>query len=125
MESIGQLLDQFKAVIDERESLAIRDLELGKLKVDLERRIKDHAEATGLNQFANDFISVTVSDENRAKIDPAKWDDIFKWAAETGNINLIHRRVSDAKVIALIEEGVELPEGLGIDPYKKLAYRRK
>lgn len=124
-ENIGQILDQYKAVIDEREALATRDSELAKLKAALERQMLDHSEQSGVTQFANDFISVSVSDANRATYAPEQWDGIVKWAAETGNLNLIHRRLSDAKVVALIEEGIALPDGLGIEPYKKLSYRRK
>ena len=124
-ESIGNILDQYKAVIDEREKVAARDKELSKRKTELEREILAISERDGVNQFANEYISITVNEDARATYDPELWEGIVKWAVESNNIGLLYRQMSSAKLKAMIEEGVALPPGLSTEPFKKVAYRRK
>lgn len=60
----------------------------------------------------------------RAKYEPDKWPSIFKWCAENGYEYLIQRRTSDAKILDLIDNGVALPDGLGIEFYPQVDFRR-
>lgn len=75
-------------------------------------------------KVSDNGLTVTRRTKWRAKYDPEKWPTIFKWAAENGNEYLIHRRLSDAKVMELVDEGIQLPEGLTTEAYPSLDFRR-
>lgn len=124
-QKISAALTALRETIDELEAVREREVELNKKRYAIERELLSIHESTGLVAMANDYISVSVEDKDRATYAPDCWDDVLKWAVETGNMNIIQRRLSDAKVVALIGEGIPLPAGLGIEPYKKISHRRK
>lgn len=65
-------------------------------------------------------LTASVLTKDRAKYDPAEWPNIVKWAVETGNDHIIQRRMTDAKVVELVRNGVALPWGLGVESYKEV-----
>lgn len=69
-------------------------------------------------------ITVTVRQKWRAKYAPEQWASIVAWAGETGNSHLIQRRLSDKPVMELLDAGVSLPEGLTVEAYKDIDFRR-
>lgn len=68
-------------------------------------------------------LTVTRAEKQRATYSPDKWMEIGQWAFEQG-IPLIQRRLNDKVVRDLIESGVALPEGLGVEFYTELSTRR-
>jgi uncharacterized protein YlxW (UPF0749 family) len=124
--NVTETLRMLRQVIDEREQLAAQDKVLSERKSALEAELLNFHASTGLNSCAGAGLSVTFDDGAvRAKYDPSKWADIVKWAVSTGNDHIIQRRLTDAKVIDLIENGTALPEGLTVESYTKLSTRRK
>lgn len=120
----NELLARYRAIIDEREALAARDSLLSAMKESIERDLLEFAESSGLSSFEDDAIRVTVADKMRVRYDPERWTDILKWDIENG-IGAVQRRLTDAKIISLVEEGTALPEGLTLEGYKKVSHRRK
>lgn len=82
-------------------------------------------------QTGNDKISIkgvlSVGFDDgamRAKYDPEKWPSIVKWAGETGNEHVIQRRITDAKILDLVKNGVALPDGLSLEAFTKVSIRK-
>jgi hypothetical protein len=51
--------------------------------------------------------------------------DLHKWAVDTGNTHIFHRRLTDAKVIDLCNSGTALPEGLTLESFVNMNIRRR
>lgn len=107
------------------------DAQLSSIKESMEKVDHDILEAMSAAGMTKDGakvaehgLTVTRRTKWRAKYDPEKWADIFKWAAENGKEYLIHRRLSDAKVMELVDEGVQLPDGLTTEAFPSLDFRR-
>jgi hypothetical protein len=124
--NINATLARLKAVIDEREQLAAKDRTLSEERARLEAELLGFHGSTGLNSLSGAGLSVSFDDTAvRVRCEPSRWADIVKWAVSTGNDHVIQRRLTDAKVIELIENGTPLPEGLSVESYTKLSVRRK
>jgi len=74
--------------------------------------------------FKNDKISFTVKEEIVAKYEPELWNDILKYASAPGNEGLVQRRLNNAYVRGLIDEGEPLPSGVDFEAIKKSHVRR-
>ena len=122
--TIGELLTDLRAVVDERETLSTRDGELSKLKAEIEYALQCKAKEQGVPGFKSDAGSITFVDDLRAKYDPERWDAIVEWAVSSGNHFIFQRRLTDVKVKALVVEGVALPDGLSLESYTKTSFRR-
>ena len=123
---IGELLDELRRIIDAREALAAQDRPLATRRAEIEKEILDHATASGLQQFATDDLSVTVDlHAMRCRYDPERWDELMKWAVGLERCDLIQRRLNDAKILDLIDNGMALPDGLSVETYGKVSARRK
>lgn len=118
-------LAEYMGLIAERERLNELDRRLGKRKGEIESQLIRFSETSGLKSFEDERIRITVDEKMRAKYDPEQWPNIMKWAAESGHDFIIQRRLSDQRVISLIVEGVELPDGLTTEPYMHVSFRRK
>ncbi len=126
LSNVGSVLQNLRALIDLREKVAELDTALSKRKTELEGKLLDIQKSSGLSSFADFGVSVTFdTGAFRAKYDPEKFNDVMKWAVETGNEFIIQRRLTDAKILGLIDEGVSLPEGLSVESYTKISVRRK
>jgi hypothetical protein len=124
--TMQNVLGELREVIDERERLATADRELSKRREALERELLAFHEDSGLDSLAGAGLSVSFdAAAMRAKYEPERWADIVRWAVTTGHDHIIQRRLTDAKVLDLIENGVELPPGLTVENYTKLSVRRK
>lgn len=120
------LLAELRGVIDQREELAKQDRTLAQRKEQIERALLAYHNDTGLDSLSGAGLSVSFDgDAMRAAYDPEKWKDIVRWAVESGNDFIVQRRLTDAKVIDLVKNGVELPPGLTLENYTKLSVRRK
>jgi hypothetical protein len=69
-------------------------------------------------------LTATVREKWRAKYDPEKWRDLLTWAGATGNVAVVQRRLGDKAVMELVDAGVVLPEGLSVEAYSELEFRR-
>jgi hypothetical protein len=123
---MSELLAGLRSVIDEREELARQDKILSERKSRIERELMQFHESTGLESCSGAGMSVTFNDDAmRAKYDPEQWPGIVKWAVESGHDYIIQRRLTDAKILDLVANGVALPEGLTLEPFVKMNIRRK
>ena len=123
--TITPLLEELRSVIDRREELATEDKGLAERKAEIERALLEYQKATGVEALKGGGMSVTFdADAMRAKYDPERWDAIIRWAVEQNQTHIIQRRMTDAKVIDLVNTGVALPDGLTLEPYVKLSTRR-
>lgn len=123
MNDIGTTLERLRTAIDEREVLRARDRELSDEIGQIERQLDDYSKAHGLDNFKGGGMSVSFKEAFRAKYEPEKWDGVLKWAVETGNTFIVQRRLTDAKVEELAMT-CGLPDGLGIESYRKIYTRR-
>ncbi len=122
---LGALLDELRALLDQNDELNAEQARLRKRRTQIEDAIRRHSEDTGVNRFGNDHLNVTVSEDMVASYDPDHWNELVKWAVETGNLQVIQRRVSTRPVLDLIDSGSELPEGLKLEPQIKVNVRRR
>lgn len=122
---VTTLLEELRTVIDERETISTRDSVLSARKLELEHALIGYHETTGLTSVKGGGMTVSFDDDAlRAKYDPEKWQSIMQWAVQSGHDYIVQRRLTDAKVIALIKDGVELPEGLSLESFCKISTRR-
>lgn len=122
---VDELLDEYAELRGQVSDLeAQKRIFSGRMK-EIERILVNHAEATGCSKFGNGKVSCTIDAEAmRAAYDPELWPEVVKWAVATGNDHIIQRRLSDAKVLELIDNDVPLPDGLRLEPYTKVSIRR-
>ena len=118
-------LVELRAILDEAEGLNARLSQISARRMEIEADLRKYHEATGTEKISAGGMSISFNPEAlRAKYDPDKWSGIVRWAAETGNDFIIQRRLTDAKVVSLIESGVPLPDGLDVETYLKINIRR-
>jgi hypothetical protein len=122
--TIGEMLKNLRDVVDARDSLANQDSELARQEAELKYALQRKASEQGVPGFKSDAGAITFNEDLRAKYDPETWESIVKWAVESGNSHIIQRRMTDARVKALMDEGVVLPDGLTLEPYIKTSFRR-
>lgn len=124
--NVQAVLAELREVIDERERLAQEDRTLAKRRERLEGELLSFHESSGLDSLSGAGLSVHFdSAAMRCKYEPDRWTEIVRWAVESGNDFIIQRRLTDTKVLDLVENGVELPPGLTLESYTKLGIRRK
>lgn len=124
--SPAEILAELKDVIDQREELARQDRELSGRRQRLEKELVDYHERTGLEQIAGAGLTVRFDPAaTRCRYDPDRWQEIVRWAVQTDNLHVIQRRLTDGKIIELVENGTPLPEGLTLESYVGLSVRRK
>ena len=122
--TIGELLADFRKAQDHKDDCDAQ-LKRAREACDvLELRIRLAMEAAGMDKTSAAGITASVVEKWRAKYEPAKWGDLVRWAAANGYDYLIQRRLTDSKVMELVDNGVELPEGLSVESYKDLTFRR-
>jgi hypothetical protein len=91
---------------------------------DLEQIILAYGKKNKMEKFSIDGVSATIADSFRAKYDPAQWAGIVKWASDNGYLDIIQRRLTDTRLLALQDAGVAFPPGLSLESFKKLSIRR-
>ena len=121
---INETCELFRQIRDEIDEVEGR---LKVLKQELhtqEAKILEHLSSNGIDSIKAAGVTFTVKEKFRATYDPELWPTIMDWATGCGFQHIIQRRLSDAKVLELIDAGVALPEGLTVQSYKDLAFRR-
>lgn len=118
--TMQQLLDALarKDVVDEQAKQLSGEIEHCKTE------IKRFRERTGLDKFSIPGLSASAKEKFRAKYDPEKWTAILAWASATGNDHIVQRRLTDAKVVDLMDSGIELPDGLTVEAHVEVTVRR-
>ena len=125
MATIGDLLTELRDIMDATDGLNSELRKYRERRDQIESEIRKMAEETGLDQFANDAITVSVKEELMPGYDPEQWNELVAWAVATGNIHMIQRRLSSRPILELIDNGTELPAGLRVEPVTKVSVRRK
>ncbi len=90
----------------------------------METDINAKMQELGIESAAEDGVSISIKTKWRARYDPDLWADIMKWAATNGVSYILQRRLNDAKIMELVDNGIALPEGLSVESYQDLAFRR-
>jgi hypothetical protein len=91
---------------------------------ELEDQILEVLNTLDLDSVAIDGISAKRVTKWRAKYVPDQWSAIVSWAVANGYDYLVQRRLNDTKVLELVDGGIQLPEGLSMETYTDLSFRR-
>lgn len=124
MATISELLAQYRKHKDRIDEIAAEEAQIRDMMGIIERSIMDTMKDAGLEKATAAGVTVTRGEKWRAKYDPEKWAGIVKWCAETGRDYLIQRRLTDSRVMELVDNGTALPEGLTVESFPNLAFRR-
>lgn len=122
--TLGELIAEFRTAIDAHEEADRAAKDLRAKRDDCERRVMTAMENAGLEKTNAAGLSLSVVQKFRARYEPEKWQSLMRWAVDTGHEYLIQRRLTDTKVMELVDAGEPLPEGLSVEPYKDLNFRR-
>lgn len=122
--SLGELVKELREIKDRKDGINAELSGLNKREDEIEYAIMDTLTAAGLAKATTDDGTVSKQTKWRAKYAPEKWADIFKWAAAKDRTDLIQRRTSDAKIMELVDAGEALPDGLTVESYEQIAFRR-
>jgi len=124
-DTIGDLIRKLREVKDKRDELRAQDKPLAAQEDELEgailRMLKDSGQSTGKVAGVG---TATATDGWNVKYDPDKWSEIQKWAVESGNGHIFTRGLSSTRVMELVDSGVALPEGMSVEGFRKLSFRR-
>lgn len=125
-ETPDELLTRLRNVMDEQDTTNQRLAELRADRDSIEAKLLDLHKTTKLTTFANDALTVSVAPNTmRVGYEPEKWDGIVKFFVEAGRTDLVQRRLSEGKILELLDSGAPLPDGLKFDGYTKISVRRK
>lgn len=125
-ETPDELLTRLRNVMDEQDTTNQRLSELRAERDAIEAKLLDLHKTTKLTTFANDVLTVNVAPNTiRVGYEPEQWESIVKFFVDAGRIDVVQRRLSESKVLELLDSGAELPPGLKFDGYTKISVRRK
>ena len=123
--NVGETLERLKI---NKEKQAELNKELKTLKGEaykLEADLMEAAEASGLESLSANGLTVRVVEDFHASYEPENWPDLIAGLVRLGYAHVVQKRISVAPVKAMIDNGVELPAGLKLVPFKKLSIRAK
>jgi hypothetical protein len=121
----GDLLNELRELLDEKDDLNNTLSKVNKRREEVEYLIQQLAERTGLDSFSNDVLTVSVKKDTVVSYEPERWNDMVAWAVATNNLHIIQRRVSTKPVLELIDNGIEMPEGIKFTEMTRVNTRRK
>lgn len=122
--NVEAVLTELRALRDRKDELNASLKAVSEHEASLQAALLDWHAETNLESVKGGGLSVSFKPDFRAKYTPELWPEIVKWAVATGNDHIIQRRITDAKVIELVDNGVALPDGLNLEAYVKLNIRR-
>lgn len=127
--TIAELAAEYRRLWDESDALTAKQKDINARMGDIERDIREAMKNAGkVNDGDADTVAgvmrMTIRQKWRAGYEPDKWSDIVRWCVENGYDYLIQRRLSDAKVMDLVDNGISLPDGLQVSPYEDVDFRR-
>jgi hypothetical protein len=121
---IGDLLKSLDQLRSEKDEISYKLRGVQAQLDDVEADILSNLRDSGLARVSSDRLTVSITDKFRATYDPAKWPNIIRELVESGNEHLVQRRLTDAKVVELIESGGPIPDGLSVESYQQLSIRQ-
>lgn len=119
---IGSRLSRLREIKNELGELADKEKSLRAEKESIEYSLLQHCKNLGIDKISADGVSVKIEPSFRSSYTPELWNETLKWMVETGNGQLIQRRLVDARVEELYLAG-QLPEGLTMTGYDKISVR--
>lgn len=127
-DNIQELLAQYRAATDAIDAIdEVRKVHV-ETKEQLKRDILARMEAEGMvadgDQVKGGGVTATIQKKWRARHEPSAWPSILAWATREGYTDLVQKRLTDSKVMDLVDSGVALPDGLNVEPFTDLACRR-
>lgn len=126
IENTTELLVELREIKDQKDALNGQLSALHEREEAINKQLLGVHEASGLESLSGGGLSVHFDPHAmRAKYEPEQWAGIVAWAVATGRDYIVQRRLSDGKILDLVKEGVELPEGLTLEGYTKISVRRK
>ena len=125
---ITELLTEYRRLRDQSDELAAQKSGLEKQMDGLERRILSAMTDAGLTAEGSlvrgGGCTAARRIKWRAKIGEGQWDAFLKWATDNDRGYLVQKRVTDAKVLELVDAGIALPDMVTLDSYESLDIRR-
>jgi hypothetical protein len=123
------LAARYRALWDSLDTIEATRKEITTEMNELESEMRDAMRHAGKHNDGDaDTIAgvarVTWRSKWRAVYEPGLWSSIVKWAVDNNHEYIVQRRLTDAKIMSLIDQGVPLPEGLTVEPYDDLDIRR-
>lgn len=126
--TLSEWIADLRKIRDGKDQINAALSDLNKLERETEIGLLAAMEAAGLGKpgdKASSADGTAIRQQKwRAKYDPAKWPDFFKWCAEHDRSDLIQRRTSDAKLMEIQDQGQPFPPGVEMEPYTDLLFRR-
>jgi len=122
--SAGEICARHKSLIDAKDELNAKLKAINEQIDASESEAREYLTAQGLDKVSGAGITLYTREKWRAKYDPELWGQLVKWAASSGRTDLIQRRLSDAKVMEYIDSGATVPEGLSVESFIALEFRR-
>lgn len=124
----GVLLASLREIRDQKDAINAQLKKLNEREAEAERAILDAMTAAGLTAPGQAVKaacgSATRHVKWRAAYDPERWPQVVEWCCNQGRTDLIQRRLTDAKIMELVDSGTTLPEGMTVQPFEELYFRR-
>lgn len=113
--SIGPTVDKLHQLRERKRKLEAEVAEIEAEFKDLEERLLLKLEAEGSDKGAGKLATVSISRNVVGNV--TDWEALNKFIKKTGYFHLYQRRLSDAAVRELFEQGKKVP---GCEPFTKL-----
>lgn len=121
-------IQTLRTIRDRKDELTAQLKDLNEAERDAEKNLLDSMAAAGFSKpgdkVSTEYGTAIRQEKWRAKYDPEKWPEFFKWCAENDRTDLIQRRTADARILELQDKGLPMPPGVELEPYTDLLFRR-
>jgi hypothetical protein len=126
--NISDLIKNLREIRDQKDALAQREKELNRQEDAVETQLLAAMEAAGFSspgdKVSSEYGTATRQQKFYGKCDPEKWPEFFKWAVANDRTDIFHRRMTDAKIVELVDLGYALPDGVTVESRTQLSFRR-
>jgi hypothetical protein len=117
-----------RRIRDQKDAINAQLKDIGEQEDEAERGLLDAMAAAGFDspgdKVSTEFGTAIRQEKWRAKYDPERWGEFFKWCAENDRTDLIQRRTADARILELQDKGLPMPPGVEMEPFTALLFRR-
>jgi hypothetical protein len=120
---VGKMLEALAKCREAVKALAGVESSLRGEQDRIEKALVDKAEREGVENFKGHGLTVSVENKLRARYDPARWDELVKWAVANGMTHLIQRRLNDSHFREMIENGDAIPDAVTMEAYTTLSVK--
>ena len=124
--SVNEVLKRMLEIRDKRAEIKKdfeeKDRKLRQMYERGENWLLDHMQKTGHSSFKADGISVYTSETTRASI--PDWNALCDYIRESGNVDLLQKRVNTKNLKQLDEEGKPTPPGVKTEQVVSVNIRR-